>query len=98
MRVSPSSPVRALLAASSLFVACGPGGLGEPCEDPGSTAACVEGAVCMVEGSETGAGTVWDHYVCRPICHDHADCAEGEVCAQASGRAFDLRGCQPQPE
>lgn len=73
----------ALLVALSL-VGCGHADIGEPCDKPGSTDDCVDGAVCT---NDSGGN------LCRQLCNDTAQCAAGFACNGVSGTS--LKSCQP---
>lgn len=61
--------------------------VGEPCDPPGATDACVDGHVC----ADPGDGTVPR---CRRLCATDAECTlEGETCRPVLGAA--LSACQP---
>jgi hypothetical protein len=66
-------------------VGCGPGELGEACDDPGSAEACVDGAICTNESDEEAS--------CLEICADQADCSGGYSCNGVSGTS--IKSCQP---
>jgi hypothetical protein len=76
-----------LVVSTSLFAACGGGGeIGEACDVAGSTAPCVEGAVCdtLANGD----------LVCLELCVEQTDCPDGYDCNGTSGS--NLKSCHPQ--
>jgi hypothetical protein len=64
-------------------MACG--GVGEVCEQPGTTTECGEEKVCTPFGVSTQG-------VCLRICEGVSDCGAGELCATVPGS--NLRSCQ----
>jgi hypothetical protein len=69
-------------------VGCGPGELGQACNDPGSEADCVDGAICTNEGSNDSS--------CREICKGQKDCRKGYTCNGVSGST--TKSCQPDDD
>ena len=63
---------------------CGSPGLGEECDEAGSTDACEDGLVCTNESGKNS---------CRQLCTDQAQCAAGLSCNGVSGT--NLKSCQP---
>jgi hypothetical protein len=80
--------VLALAMALAFSAACGDDGdIGDACEEAGRTDDCVDGAICTnVDGSNEN--------VCRKICEDQADCAQGESCNGV--RDTNIKSCQPE--
>lgn len=80
-----------LMFSTALFVTslgCGPGELGQACNDPGSEEACVDGAICTNENGDDGS--------CREICTGQKDCRKGYSCNGVSGTS--TKSCQPDDE
>ncbi|MBM4374319.1 MAG: hypothetical protein FJ095_04475 [Deltaproteobacteria bacterium] len=76
-----------VLAVLVLGAACGGGAaLGEPCDNPGTTDECIDGAVCTNESSSEGN-------LCRLLCDDQEDCPDGYQCSGITNG--NLKSCKP---
>lgn len=97
MRWSVLFPLLVSLALVSVAGCGGPGNVGEACSRPGSTADCVDGAVCATDESTEGTAgePVWESYTCRATCDEQSDCNAGEECRGVTGAAM-LSACQPE--
>jgi hypothetical protein len=60
--------------------------IGDPCDNPGQTDECVDGAVCTNESSSQGN-------LCRALCDDQEDCPEGFQCSGIT--SGNLKSCKP---
>jgi hypothetical protein len=65
-------------------VGCGGADIGEPCDEPGKTDECVDGALCTNDSSGN---------FCRKICRDSDECPMGYACNGVSGTS--TKSCQP---
>ncbi|MBM4356911.1 MAG: hypothetical protein FJ096_02270 [Deltaproteobacteria bacterium] len=77
------------LALGSLlaFAACSDGTpIGEPCDAPGTTDECVDGAVCTNESSS-------ERNLCRLLCDDQEDWPDGYQCSGITNG--NLKSCKP---
>lgn len=85
-----------LLLPATLGACGGPGAVGEPCERPGTSEDCVEGAVCATDETPEGASSdpVWESYTCRAICRASSDCPPDLECRGVAGAAM-VSACQP---
>jgi hypothetical protein len=69
------------------FAACSEGTpLGEPCDRPGETEECIDGAVCTNESSS-------DANLCRKLCDAQDDCPDGYQCSGITNG--NLKSCKP---
>jgi hypothetical protein len=87
-----------LLGAALALGACGPGEVGQDCQDSVAND-CVDGAICTPDatmGPEAPNPPNADRFTCRPICDVEAGCADGFVCRSVLGSMSS--SCQPDPD
>ena len=90
------APTAAAFLALSL-AACGPSGVGGPCQYPGEGRDCEEAAICtpdVMPEMPGGFDPTWASYTCRVDCTTGVACDEGFECRPVPTREM-VSTCQP---
>jgi hypothetical protein len=89
-----------LVLALAAISGCSDGSIGSSCSSAAVENACVEGAVCAPDRSESAEPPEdpnADTFHCREVCEIEADCTqEGFECRRVSGSM--VSACQPDDD